>query len=143
MQRAYAAGIMVPRLFAVGRFSIYMERLDGALLRDVRLTQGHMLKAGRMLRSLHMLDVSHGDFTTANIMLCGERLYVIDFGLSGISNNNEEKAIDLLLMKRAVEPGLYKHFISGYLGSATQERVLRRLEEIEKRGRYQVRTLGA
>ncbi len=143
MLRLAGSGIRVPRLFAVGRFSIYMEMLDGILLRDADIYASHMHSAGVMLGRMHSQNVAHGDFTPANLMLCGRGLYAIDFGLSMMGNSTEEKAIDLLLMKRAVDPKLYKSFIKAYSGSAGAADIIKRSEEMERRGRYQVRTLAA
>jgi N6-L-threonylcarbamoyladenine synthase/protein kinase Bud32 len=86
--------------------------------------------------------VTHGDFTPANIVVGGQGICIIDFGLSDVSNSIEDKAIDLLLMKRSVSGEKYRTMESAYRKeSRNSEQTILRLAEIEKRGRYQVRTL--
>ena len=62
-----------------------------------------MIHIGEAIGRLHANGVMHGDLTTSNVMLhknvdniqldlnC---LYIIDFGLSYISENLEDKAVD-------------------------------------------------
>jgi Kae1-associated kinase Bud32 len=141
--RLSGSGIKVPRIAAIGLFSIYMEKLSGKLLKDLKPTVKQMTEAGELLARMHEVNVAHGDFTPANLMLCNNQLYVIDFGLSEVTNSSEEKALDLLLMKRSVSPKLYSIFENSYrnsLGKSTE--IINRLKEIEKRGRYQTRTLA-
>ncbi len=141
--RAMAAGVPVPTLFGVARFSICMEKLEGVLLKDSRITPRQMRYAGAILSLLHNSNIVHGDFTPANLIAKGGKLHVIDFGLSESSNSYEDKAVDLLLMKRAVSGPLYKHFSDSYFSSSRSSKaVLARLSEIELRGRYRLRTLG-
>lgn len=143
MHRLRNAGMDVPAMFALGASSIYMERLRGRLLKDTAFKGGVFESLGSILAKMHENGVAHGDFTPANIMLCGRKIYVIDFGLSEITNSIEGRAFDLLLMKRSVPPDLYKRMEKSYAAHYNNaKRVLERLEEIEMRGRYQVRTLG-
>ncbi len=136
-------GVPVPRIFAAGAFSIYMERVDGKLLKDMRRRGGAMRRAGEILAKMHGLGIVHGDFTPANIIANGSDVRVIDFGLSDYSSGDEEKAVDLLLMKRAVPARSYRAFRDSYLAhSKDGKRILGRLAGIELRGRYQTRTLG-
>lgn len=141
--KAFRNGVRTPRIIGLGEFSIYMERLRGKLLRDCKLGVPGFIEIGAMLARMHNAGIVHGDFTPANIMLCGRRLYVIDFGLSGDNGNVEEKAIDLLLIKRSVPKESYAAVSKGYASAATNpSKIIARLAEIEKRGRYQVRTLA-
>ncbi|MDE1851442.1 MAG: Kae1-associated serine/threonine protein kinase [Candidatus Micrarchaeota archaeon] len=143
MERAHSSGIMVPRLIAVDSFSIYMGLVDGKLMKDARIRKDSYGRLGRILGIMHNADIVHGDFTPANIMVAKDGLYVIDFGLSGISKSHEEKALDVLLMKRSLGESQYRWFIDGYTHSGRESKaIMGRLAEIELRGRYQVRTLG-
>ncbi|MEM3247482.1 MAG: hypothetical protein QXD17_01185, partial [Candidatus Micrarchaeaceae archaeon] len=66
----------------------------------------------------------------------------IDFGLAEQTSSAEEKAIDLLLMKRAVDKTQYTTLERAYARLALNSKAtIERLHEIEKRGRYQSRTL--
>lgn len=70
------------------------------------------------------------------------KLYFIDFGLGFISNRIEDKAVDLHLIKQALEA---KHFtihkecekiILDNYHPKERERILKQLEKVEARGRY-------
>lgn len=143
MARLVKVGIPIPRLIAVGKFSIYMEELSGKLLKDTSPSTGIIKEIGEILGKMHEQNVAHGDFTPANIMLCKGSPYIIDFGLAEVTNSQEEKAFDLLLMKRSLSKEQYSVFEKYYSKSYSDSRVIiNRLKEIEKRGRYQIRTLA-
>lgn len=92
---------------------------------------------------MHNGDISHGDFTPANVIKNKENYFVIDFGLSELSNSIEEKSIDLLLMKRSISQADYLKFSKGYAKSSKNAKaIFKRLGDIEKRGRYQTRTIS-
>lgn len=136
-------GVNAPRMIGLGKFTIYMSRLEGELLKDINAKPDEFAKIGEQLALMHNGNVSHGDFTPANIMKCKTGYFIIDFGLAEISNSLEEKAIDLLLIKRSVDEKRYSSLLKGYAKVSKNSReILERLEEIEKRGRYQVRTLS-
>ncbi len=142
MFRLSRAGVRCPRIVALGRFSVYMEKVDGTLLKDKRITDREIAESAKILSRMHSLNVIHGDFTPANLISDGSTVYVIDFGLSEITQSDEEKAIDLLLMKRSIKADLYRIFEKEYAKSYSEsKRILNRLKEVERRGRYQVRTL--
>ncbi len=143
MSRALAHGIRVPMLVGVGRASICMEKVDGKLMKDVRISARTAASAGALLGALHNAGISHGDFTPANIIIEGSgRLCIIDFGLSEITSGPEEKALDILLMKRQLAKRLYSGFTRAYARTASRSaETLRRLEGVEERGRYQSRAL--
>lgn len=143
IKRAMDCGINVPRLIAVGQNSIVMERIDGQLLKDIDITAEMVSSSGMLLAKLHNAGITHGDFTPANLMISGKKLYLIDLGLSDTVSSSEEKALDVLLMKRQLGKNLYKVFVESYSGLAkSADDVLARLSEIEARGRYQSRALG-
>ncbi|MFH1917536.1 MAG: serine/threonine protein kinase, partial [Nanoarchaeota archaeon] len=71
------------------------------------------------------------------------RVYFIDFGLGFISQRYEDKAVDLHLLKQALEAKHFKNWeilfnevIKGYKNSKDSEKVLKQFEKVEKRGRY-------
>lgn len=143
LYRLGRSGMNVPTLFAVGAYSIYMEQLEGTLLRDSEVETETYALVGNALAEMHNANVSHGDFTPANVMLCGDSVYVIDFGLAEVTESLEEKAIDVLLMKRSISKEAYAEFKAAYDKKyRDSKRVMRRLGDMEIRGRYQVRTLA-
>jgi Kae1-associated kinase Bud32 len=72
------------------------------------------------------------------------QIFFIDFGLSFHSQKYEDKAVDIHLIKQALEAKhfknweiLYKEFIKGYSKESKDEKlILKQLEQVEKRGRY-------
>lgn len=98
---------------------------------------------GWNIAKLHDQDIIHGDLTTSNMLLKNNKLYFIDFGLGFISKRIEDKAVDLHLIKEALEA---KHFniskecfhaiLEGYKLSKNHIQVLQKLKKVESRGRY-------
>ncbi len=151
--RASSNGVNTPKVLMVGNNSIFIERIYGEMLNSLlakKKTDSKMLKSiieqsGNQLALLHMLNISHGDYTPANILVDKKgKAWIIDFGLSELTNSVEDRAIDLFLMKRSISKKLYLYFVRSYLytkGFKHGEYMVERLKEIEKRGRYQTRTL--
>ncbi len=105
------------------------------------------LQIGKDIAKLHDSDIIHGDLTTSNMILTEDeispKIFFIDFGLGFISNKIEDKAVDLHLLKQALEAKhfenweiLWKEVENGYKSSENTNEVLERLIEVEKRGRY-------
>ena len=70
------------------------------------------------------------------------KLFIIDFGLGFISSRIEDKAVDIHLIKQALEAKhfqnhekLFQNFLKGYKFQDT-EKVLQQLKKVESRGRY-------
>jgi len=102
-------------------------------------------KIGKDIFKLHQEDIIHGDLTTSNMILIGQKIFFIDFGLGYISKKIEDKAVDLHLLKQALAAKHYKHYEpfwkaieSGYksLNPKESKKILERLSAVEKRGRY-------
>ena len=81
--------------------------------------------------------------TTSNMILKNEEIYFIDFGLGFISRKIEDKAVDLHLLKEALEARHFEHWkilfddvLKGYKNSKDSDKVLKQLEKVERRGRY-------
>ena len=148
MLLAKSKGAKVPAVLAYGKYEIYMEKAEGILLRDILSNADkHVFEqAGRELGKLHNAGIAHGDFTPANILVKGgknSKIIIIDFGLSTFTSSEEEQALDVLLMKRSIGKDQFSSFLAGYSSYAKSGIVLSKLAEIEKRGRYQSRTLSS
>jgi TP53 regulating kinase-like protein len=98
---------------------------------------------GKNIAKLHDADIIHGDLTTSNMILRSGEVYFIDFGLGFESRKSEDKAVDLHLIKQALEARHFNNFekffeavLDGYKASKNYKEVLKRLEKVEKRGRY-------
>ena len=148
MALASSAGVPVPGLVFIDGNRISMELLDGTTLNRLigrmpakRLSRV-MSKLGGCLALLHNIGIAHGDYTPANALVGRDGVHVIDFGLSSVTNSVEDKALDLLLMKRSVDRVAFSSFLYAYKKVGRESgAVLERLADIEGRGRYQNRSL--
>ncbi|EQD31039.1 Mn2+-dependent serine/threonine protein kinase [mine drainage metagenome] len=143
LSKAYENGISVPAPLLCGRYSIYMEFVEGRILSSMASIPTILLpKIGKVLAELHNMEIIHGDYTTANLLADGSSIHAIDFGLAAQSDSEEEKALDLLLLKRSLENSEFKKALSSYSKySNNYIETTKLLKEIELRGRYQTRTL--
>ena len=126
---------------------------------------------GEEIAKLHKEDIIHGDLTTSNMILVNDnisasqdglndnkvnlelkrgdinfpnfKIFFIDFGLGYISKKIEDKAVDLHLLKQALEAKHFKNWkilfdeiLKGYNNYEESDKVLERLKAVEKRGRY-------
>lgn len=98
---------------------------------------------GQEIAKLHDADIIHGDLTTSNMILREDLVFLIDFGLGYFSRKIEDKAVDLHLLKQALEAKhfqnwkeLFESVKKGYKDYKESNRVLERLDIVEKRGRY-------
>ena len=83
------------------------------------------------------------DFTDNKKTDKGDRLFFIDFGLGFMSSRIEDKAVDLHLIKQALEAKHYVNFerffkavLKGYEKSENYSKTMKQFEKVEKRGRY-------
>ncbi|HKL23840.1 MAG TPA: KEOPS complex kinase/ATPase Bud32 [Candidatus Nanoarchaeia archaeon] len=120
---------------------------------DFKKQKNICFEIGKSVALLHKKGIIHGDLTTSNMIADSSsinkhclRIYFIDFGLGFYSDKIEDKAVDLHLLKQALEAKhfqkwekLYlevqKGYISGY-EKEPAEQVFKRIERVEKRGRY-------
>lgn len=144
-----------PKIFRVDvkNAVIIMEFIDGKQVKAVfdslskTSREDLCIKIGQMIGRLHSRGVVHGDLTTSNMILSAEgRIVMVDFGLGEKTVELEAKGVDLHLMKRALQSTHYgfaddafESIIRGYsmvLGKENAKKVLAKIAEIEKRGRY-------
>lgn len=124
---------------------INMEFLEGDKLRDVLHSNpiNFSEEVGKKIALLHSNDIIHGDLTTSNMILADNKINFIDFGLSFFSTKVEDKAVDLHLLRQALES---KHYliwedcfsaaIKSYKENYPESNlIMSRLEQVEKRGR--------
>ncbi|MBS3081831.1 Kae1-associated serine/threonine protein kinase, partial [Candidatus Pacearchaeota archaeon] len=78
------------------RLSEYLEKTNYKKMSE---------KIGKGLAKLHDNNIIHGDLTTSNLILNEKKnkVYFIDFGLGFHSPRIEDKAVDLHLIKQALE----------------------------------------
>ncbi len=141
--------IAVPRIFEVSeeQKEIDMEFIEGKRLSDWldKLDEKEVvcLEIGKQSAKMHDLDIIHGDLTTSNMVLSPGAVYFIDFGLAFHSQRIEDKAVDLHLLRQALEAKhflqwkkLFDRVLEGYKESRHAEAVLKQLKKVEARGRY-------
>lgn len=155
IHKAKIAGVSTPTILMVdvADANIIMEFVEGKQVKEIldkvsnekrRRISGLI---GIMIGRLHKHGIIHGDLTTSNIILTPyDKVVFVDFGLSERSNELEAKGVDLHLMKRALQSTHYKHankcfsvVMKGYaevVGEEEAKRVIEKIHEIEKRGRY-------
>ena len=148
--------------------NLLIEKIDGKLIKDIleKADYGKLCEEiGRKIAILHNNSIIHGDLTTSNMILNKETsinrkaifdrarksmifdIYFIDFGLSFFSEKAEDKAVDLHLLKEGLESKHYriwekcfKYALEAYKKEANKSsETLKRLEIVEKRGRYRAR----
>jgi Kae1-associated kinase Bud32 len=148
--KARRAGVLTPDAGMADRHTIRMDYIDGERVKDAlssmkaseRKRTGE--KIGAVIAALHSADIVHGDLTTSNMILKGDDLYVIDFGLGKVSHKVEDKATDLFLLYEAIlsthygiSGPLWKSIINIYMQQySTAPEVMTRFGRIGQRRRY-------
>jgi len=148
-------GIPCPAILLMDRSeaTLYLQLIEGVELKKVldslpaeeveRLAN----ELGRMVGRMHRGGIAHGDLTTSNIMLDRMgNLYLIDFGLSAITDDLEELAVDIHLLDRSLESvhhrlraAFMRSFLKGYATAAGMDflqALIEKVKEIRSRGRY-------
>jgi len=143
--------IDVPEIKNVSEDSkeITMEFLKGKKLSEYldSFSLGEQKKVcriiGRNMAKIHDADIIHGDLTTSNMTLKDGKVFFIDFGLGFSSHKIEDKAVDLHLLRQALEAKHFKNWQTlfsevkrGYSASKNFGLVLEQFKKVEKRGRY-------
>lgn len=120
---------------------VLSDHLDSLPLKDALRICFDM---GTEIGLLHNMDIIHGDLTTSNMILKGNKISLIDFGLGFHSKRAEDKAVDLRLLNQALKS---KHFgrceayheevLRGYKVTSNEDKkVFEQLKKVEGRGRY-------
>lgn len=140
--------ISVPEVLDQSEFIIKMQHINGERLSETLNSKPKseqfqiMRQIGEQIAKLHDQNIIHGDLTTSNTILRNSQVFFIDFGLGFISTRIEDKAVDLHLIRQALEA---KHFqnhnhLFFQLLEAYQpkerDKVLQQLKKVESRGRY-------
>jgi len=120
-----------------------MSFIEGTLVKEILHKNPKKLsrEIGRKIAILHSKNIIHGDLTTSNMILKDE-IYFIDFGLGFFSEKIEDKAVDLHLIRQALESKHYqiweecfKEVLEGYKDYSEHKKVFERLKVVESRGR--------
>ncbi len=155
MHAAKRLGVRTPTLLEVNPegCSIKMNYIDGVLARNVldstspSVARTILRDLGCQVGLLHGGEIVHGDLTTSNVVIApGLRTYMLDFGMSSHTAQDEDMGVDLHLLERSLAAShtsdtrsSVRAFSRGYaesVGSAQARKVFRRATIIARRGRY-------
>ncbi len=156
LYKAKELGINVPTVFNFNKknipndeFIIEMEYISGDKLSEKLNSYEEkkqleiMKKIAKQVLKLHQNGIIHSDLTTSNIILKNDEIYIIDFGLGFFSLKIEDKAVDLHLIKQALEAKhymnyekLFESFIKEYNQDDMTKKIIEQLKKVELRGRY-------
>ena len=145
-------GVPVPIIYDVDLKDgiITMEYLKGKrvkdILNDLKEPERKELciKIGKSIARFHNNDIIHGDITTSNMILVGDKVHFIDFGLGEKNNEIETKGVDLHVLMEAIDSAhskysnCFKYVIEGYKKELKDDanKVIKKIEDVVKRGRY-------
>jgi TP53 regulating kinase-like protein len=153
LSKAKEARIRSPYVYFLDTYrnEIIMEYIEGANLKSV-FSANLALKLGECIAKLHSRNIIHGDITTSNFILENRsqdnftELAIIDFGLSFFSQRLEDIASDVRMLKEVLNSVHYEIFdqafsnfseeYSSFSPSGRGRKVLRKVDEIQSRGRY-------
>lgn len=149
------AGVPTPIIFMVNLAdsNIIMEFVEGKqvkqILNDFSFEERQILSEyiGKLIGHLHCNEIIHGDLTTSNMILTPSgKVVFVDFGLGEKAVALELRGVDLHIMKRAFQSTHFRYaercfasVLKGYakvVGDKMAKKVLGKLNEIERRGRY-------
>lgn len=155
MHEAKAAGVPTPLIYLVDvqNAAIIMEYVDGKQIKQLmdevteRERRQLCFRIGRLIGLLHNHGMVHGDLTTSNMILgSGDNMYFVDFGLGEKTVELEARAVDLHLMKRALQSTHFESadrcmpkVVEGYasiVGIESCKKIVEKIRSIERRGRY-------
>ncbi len=129
---------------------LVMEQIAGRKLRDVLNRRNAVLygkRIGALVAKLHEHNIIHGDLTTSNMITNKDgpdenRLFFVDFGLGFVSTRIEDKAVDLHLLRQALESKhsdcwqqCFRACLHAYNTYRDAKEVLARFGRVEARGR--------
>jgi TP53 regulating kinase-like protein len=142
MSEARRRGVPTPIIYDIEDFTIEMEFIQGEPLKNI-MTLKLSERVGELIGRLHSGGIIHGDLTTSNMILHNDRIYMIDFGLAFVDRTIEAQGVDLHVLFQTFESTHNQHEdLIGALGKGYRrtfpdaDDVLKRVKEIEKRGRY-------
>ena len=156
MAEAKRCGVVTPLVYDVDlkEYSITMEKVQGLEVKkifssedplDLNQIRSISRTIGENVARLHDCGLIHGDLTTSNLRVGedGKSVVFIDFGLGKVSDLVEDKGVDLLVFKKAINgihhdisQECFDHILKGYEGARDYREVVAKIEEIEGRGRY-------
>ncbi|MDO8634009.1 MAG: KEOPS complex kinase/ATPase Bud32 [archaeon] len=147
LSKAKSAQVRVPAIIFVDKKKgeIFLEHIGGKTAKNLPAKELEKICAliGKNVAKLHDAGMIHGDLTTANIAEEKNGLVFLDFGLGFFSDKIEDKATDLLVLKKTFAAthhkakNAWKKTTESYIMNSLKGwQVIGHITEIEKRARY-------
>lgn len=125
--------------------TITMSYISGKMAKEV-IEDGDLSccnEIGKIIGELHKNNIIHNDLTTSNFMVENDAVCIIDFGLGTYSNLIDNKAVDLIVLKKSILSTHFDKFeeiwdkiIDGYKIYSEWKEIINHIEIVEKRARY-------
>lgn len=144
-------GVPTPVIYDIDMVNgeITMEEVKGPRVKD-ELDRGDPAEVealcremGRLIALLHRAGIVHGDLTTSNMIMSEGGMWFIDFSLGSRCAMAEEMGVDIHLLKEAFQSAhstlldKFPLILETYrLHFDRAEEVIRKMKDIEGRGRY-------
>ncbi|MEM5843897.1 MAG: KEOPS complex kinase/ATPase Bud32 [Candidatus Aenigmatarchaeota archaeon] len=155
LREARSIGVATPQVLFVDEenHKIIMEFIEGVRLKEFLNSarkeeiEKVCFEVGKAIGKLHSSGIVHGDLTTSNMILKDDKIYFLDFSLGDFSKRIEDFGVDLNLLYEAIKSAHFKvlklcwdNIVKGYKKEYKDaEKVLKKVEEIERRARYMER----
>ena len=151
IQDARRHGVPTPIIYDIDLKNgmIVMEEIEGERVKDVLDTTDEencrvvCQEIGRLVALLHKACITHGDLTTSNMIIRDGKIWFIDLSLGSRNAMIEEMGVDLHLLKEAFQSAhskilpMYDVILASYRSNFERgNEVLKKIKEIEDRGRY-------
>lgn len=151
LDNALRAGIMVPKVKKIDSrtSSIFMEYVGGVPMKDYLESADEKevdrisKLIGESISRMHEVNIVHNDLTTSNMLVKDKLVYFIDFGLGTTSTRIEDKAMDLVVLKKSLGVShtekaeqIWHGIVEAYKHAKSARDILSRVGVIERRVRY-------
>ncbi|MBC7108771.1 MAG: Kae1-associated serine/threonine protein kinase [Methanomassiliicoccales archaeon] len=151
IREARQFGVPTPIIYDIDlqKAELVMEKIEGERVKDAlskaddRDIAKICKEIGRLTAVLHRNGIAHGDLTTSNMILRDGKIWLIDFSLGEKNAKIEELGVDFHLLKEAflsAHSEIFDKFqivIDSYREHfENADAVIKRMKEIESRGRY-------
>lgn len=153
------AEVMSSVLFSDDRNIIFTEITDSynlsEFIKDIQKSNSSavdkvMEQLGKIVAQIHQCGLVHGDLTTSNFLVkkslksdtsqdMANQIIPIDFGLSSSSTSDEDRAVDLYVLERAIESTHqnvdFNVLLKSYAKEMGTDKTIKKLNAVRSRGR--------
>ena len=140
-------GVKSPVIYDIDESKIFMEKIDGNLMKDFlseveeKEVKKILRKIARIAAMMHRNGFTHGDFTTSNMILKGDEIYLIDFSMGEKNGDEESMAVDLHMFEESFKSAHFKfyHLMDEFYDeyeNLMRKEVIEKVMEIKRRRRY-------